>query len=67
MGVFTCALPCRTRGPEGICQAQCVPQNTTLYLLNYTRVKVVDEHGSYIRSNVPLTSVERGLTEVGQR
>jgi hypothetical protein len=38
----------------------------TLYLLNYTRVKV-DEHGSYIRSSVPLTSVEPGLTEVGQR
>jgi hypothetical protein len=39
---------------------------TTLYLLNYTRVKM-DEHGSYIRSCVHLTSVEPGLTEVGQR
>jgi len=27
MGVFTWALPCRTRVPEGICQAQWVPQN----------------------------------------
>jgi hypothetical protein len=39
---------------------------TTLYLLNHTRVKV-DEQGSYIRSSVPLTSVEPGLTELGQR
>ena len=39
---------------------------TTLSLLNYRRVKV-DEHGSYIRSSVQLTSVEPGLTEVGQR
>ena len=27
MGVFTWAFPCRTRGPEGICQAQWMPQN----------------------------------------
>ena len=39
---------------------------TTLYLLNYTRVRA-DEHGSHIRSSVHLTSVEPGLTEVGQR
>ena len=37
-----------------------------LYLLNYTRVRV-DEHGFYIRSSAHLTSVEPGLTEVGQR
>jgi hypothetical protein len=40
---------------------------TTLYLSNYTRVKV-DEHGSYIRSSVPLTSVgaraDRGRSTV---
>ena len=39
---------------------------TTLYLLNNTRVRL-DEHGSYIRSSVHLTSVEPGLTEVGRR
>jgi len=27
MGVCTWALPCRTRGPKEICQAQWVPQN----------------------------------------
>jgi hypothetical protein len=26
-GVFTWPLPCRTHGPEGICQAQWMPQN----------------------------------------
>ena len=39
---------------------------TTLYLLNYTRVRV-DEYGSYIRSSVHLTSVEPGLTEVAAK
>jgi hypothetical protein len=39
---------------------------TTLYLLNYTPVRV-DEHGFYIRSSVHLTSVEPGQTKVGQR
>jgi len=64
MGVFICALPCRTRGPKGICQAQWVPQNNNAlpsYLLDYTRVKMD------IRSSVHLLSVEPGLTEVGQR
>jgi hypothetical protein len=39
---------------------------TTLCLLNYTRVRA-NEHGSYIRSSVHLTSVEHRLTQAGQR
>jgi len=65
MGVLTWPLPCRTHGPEGICQAQWVPQSNNALPSNNTRVNV-DENGSYIRSSVHLTSVEPGLTEVGQ-
>jgi hypothetical protein len=32
MEVFTWALPCRTLGPEGNCQAQWVPQNNNALL-----------------------------------